>query len=126
MQWAFAIVFTIVIVSLMIWLPLRHIRKHAETRPNLTAEEFVASFPGSESDARAAYDFVIGYLPKGVSPHPDDQLFNHLKIDEEDIWDWVLMRLGYVEDDKFTNYDVSHLKFPQTVADLVTVIHQEN
>lgn len=126
MHWIFITIISvaalIVVIMMSKWRVNRKIRQYSLIRPNLSEAQFVALFPEQEINARAAYSFVSTYLPKDVSPHPDDKLGKDLCLDEDVILQWALEQMGLKDEALFINYDLTGWKRPQTVAELVMAI----
>ncbi|WP_305097733.1 hypothetical protein [Croceibacterium aestuarii] len=63
----------------------------AESRPNLSREQFLAMMEPdcSTEAAEFLWDHVLFYVRSPLSPHPDDEFSKDLRIDDDD-WsmDW--------------------------------------
>jgi hypothetical protein len=81
----------------------------ARKRPNLTKAEFQSQMqPEVSADLSAfLWDQILFYVKPILTPHPDDNLFLDLKIDEDDVFeDWVdewAENAGYYEN-SFAHY----------------------
>ncbi|MEM9311399.1 MAG: hypothetical protein AAGA34_08115 [Pseudomonadota bacterium] len=68
-----------------------HIRTAAR-RPNLTEAEFRAMMEKecAPDIAQFLWDQCLSYVEPRLTPHPDDHLFDDLKIDDDDVsMDWT-------------------------------------
>ena len=66
-------------------------RRLAASRPNLTKQQFIAEMRPdcSPEAAEFLWEKSLYYLEPGLAPHPDDDLINDLKIDDDDLGiDW--------------------------------------
>lgn len=73
------------------WMLRKAHSRVAAMRPNPTEEQFLAMMAAdcSPEVSRFLWDSALTYIQPRLTPHPDDNLLDDLKIDDEDLsMDW--------------------------------------